>query len=169
MSLIGAVMILAACVLAAMRMVREETSRLRTLRELSAALARLQAEMNLHLTDLPSLAKSLGGECSDRAGRFFAGLSAKLDKLGEKSFPQLWAENVRELLPELEAEDREAFLRLGQTLGRYELDEQLAAIERCRATLDRSASQLAQCLPERRRLAFGLMSAAGALLCILLI
>lgn len=169
MSPIGAVLILAACVLAALRMVREETARLQTLRELSAALARLQAEMSLHLTDLPRLAQSLAGESTDRAGRFFAELYAKLDMLGEKSFSQLWEESVSETLPELGTENRAVFLRLGQTLGRYELGEQLAAIEECRTALDRSASRLAQSMPERRRLAFGLWSAAGALLCILLI
>ena len=82
---------------------------------------------------------------------------------------RLWEEAAAEALPELSAADRAALGRLGQTLGRYELGEQLAALALCRSSLERSAALLSDALPERRRLAFGLLGAAGALLCICLL
>lgn len=169
MSPVGAALILLACLAAAWRLTQEQTKRLRALQELSAALERLGADMSLRLTGLPELTEALAQSAPGAAGRFFCTLREALSELGEKPFAVLWAETLRSALPELGREELDALLRLGETLGRYELNEQLAAIELCRAALERGAALLRDALPERRRLAYGLLGAAGALLCILLI
>lgn len=168
MSPAGAVLILCACLAAAGCLVWEQRQRLEVLRDLAAALTRLHAELSLRATGLPELAAALARESRGATARFFSALCEEMEDLGERPFSELWEEAARFSLPELGREDLESIYRLGETLGRYELREQLAAIELCRASLERSAALLADRLPERRRLAYGLLCAAGALLCIIL-
>lgn len=169
MSPLGAALILLGCLGAAGRIVRGQRQRLSALSELSRALETMHAELSLRAAGLPELTKELAQSGRGAAGRFFAALEGRLRRLGDEPFSALWEEAAAEALPELSAADRAALGRLGQTLGRYELGEQLAALALCRSSLERSAALLSDALPERRRLAFGLLGAAGALLCICLL
>lgn len=168
MSPAGAVLILCACIAAARCLVWEQRQRLDALHELAAALERLYAELSLRATGLPELAETFAHESRGAAARFFSALCEEMEHLGERPFSAIWEQAARGALPELGREDLNGFCRLGETLGRYELREQLTAIELCRASLERSAALLADRLPERRRLAYGLLCAAGTLLCIIL-
>lgn len=169
MSPFGAVLILMGSLGCAWNMSREEKQRLQTLRELSAAVSALGAELSLHLTDLPQLTGLMAERAPGDAGRFFTLLAGRMEMLGERSFSSLWQEVARETLKHLDGDSLAVFLNLGDTLGRYEVGEQLAALEGCRTALDRAAEELSAALPDRRRISFGLWSAAGALLAILLI
>lgn len=169
MTPVGAVLILLAGLSAAWRLTREQDKRLRALRSLALSLQHLHAELSLRLTSLPELAELLAQTAQGTAGRFFSTLYEKLQELGEKSFVLLWQESAQSALPELSGEDRAIWLRLGETLGRYELEEQLSAIELCRAELEYRAKALAEALPGRKRLAYGLLGTAGALLSIILL
>lgn len=168
MSPAGAALILCACLTAAGLLTCEQRQKLNALRDLSAALERLQAELSLRATGLPEISATFAKECRGAAARFFRALCEEMADLGERPFSAIWEGAARSALPELRGEELDVFCRLGETLGRYELQSQLAAIELCRSSLERDAALLADALPERRRLAFGLLGAAGALLCIIL-
>ena len=169
MNILGAALILLGSLAAAGRLIGEQRKRLCALRAVSAALERLRAELSLRAAGLPELTELLAESSDGAAGRFFSALRETLPRLGEHSFSELWAGCVSHALPELSDEERAALRRLGETLGRYELSEQLTALERCRGILTENADALAAALPEKRRLAFGLLGAAGALLCICLL
>ena len=169
MSYLGAALILLGSLAAAGRFIEEQRRRLCALRDMCAALERLRAELSLRAAGLPELTKLLAESSDNAAGRFFSALREALPQLGEHSFSELWTGCVSMTLPELSDVERTALRRLGETLGRYELSEQLGALERCRAALMESVESLSEALPEKRRLTFGLLGAAGALLCICLL
>lgn len=167
MSAAGAALILLASLGFALSLVRTKKRSLETLRGMDAALERLYAELSLRQTSLPELTELLANDASGTAGAFFRKLDALLSQLGERPFSALWREALR-TLSELDGAELDALERLGGALGRYALDEQLAAVADCRARLGRGLRARGDGLKEQKRLAYGLCLAAGFLLCILL-
>ena len=163
MNLCGAALVLLGCLYGAVSMTREQKRRVAALREMDAALERLR------LSGLPDLTALLAGSSHGAAARFFTCLHGLLSELGNKPFHVLWETAVERSLQELSAEDRSELLRLGECLGRYELAEQLKALDACRAQLGRSIEARRSGLTDQRRLIFGLWLAAGGLLCIVLL
>lgn len=166
-NLAGAALILLASLGFALGLVRTKKRGFEALRALDEALERLYAELSLRQTSLPELTALLAQSASGAACAFFRTLDELLSELGERSFSVLWHEALK-TLPELDGAELDALERLGGALGRYALDEQLAAVADCRARLGRSLRERGDSLKEHRRLAYGLCLTAGFLLCILL-
>ena len=61
----------------------------------------------------------------------------------------------------------EAYLALGEKLGRYELEQQLSAVRQCQRALRRSLESAEAAYPAERKLGMGLSLSLGALLLIL--
>ena len=66
-------------------------------------------------------------------------------------------------------EDREILSTLGNSLGRYDLESQLAELDFALDQLDTAIARHSTSLPERKRLGMGLAWAGGALLVIALL
>ncbi|MCR5664802.1 MAG: stage III sporulation protein AB [Oscillospiraceae bacterium] len=169
MKLLGALAVMAACVSAGVRLNRERAEELALLRELCRGVERVHAELATSLRPLPELCAQLGGELSGAAGAFFRSLAESMPALSQQSFFELWQSAAGRSLSALAPEERSALLQLGQALGRFELQEQLGACERCRESLADAAAERKERSRNERKLTLALSGAAGALLCLLLL
>ena len=167
--LLGAFLIVAASLAMGLAYVNGEKRRLRALRSAEQLLKAITGELETRLSPLPALFSRLPGRCDGAAAAFASAMNARLDRLGERQFRDLWAESVEIAFPMLSREERELLCTLGQSLGRYELERQLAELS---LTLDLLAEAIARrsaALPEKKRLGLGLAWAGGALLVIVLL
>ena len=122
-----------------------------------------------HTRQLPELLERLSRQADPPADGLFAGCREGLSSLGERSLAELWKAGVRQPALLLEAEELALLDGLGQVLGSYDGEGQLAALAQTCAALERA---LAEARSERKRMGrvyqtLGL--AAGAFLAILLV
>lgn len=167
--LLGALLIASASAALGIGCVNAEKRRISALRSMERLLKTVAGELGARLSPLPVLFAQLEGRCDGAAAAFAAALNARLAQLGEREFRELWAESVAATLDMLGREERELLSALGLSLGRYELERQLAELN---LTLDLLAGAIARrsaALPEKKRLGLGLAWAGGALLVIVLL
>lgn len=168
MRLWGAALILTACLGAGLLRTASVRRRMETLRGLCGALELAEGELETRLTPLPELVRLLAGRSSGQTGDFFRLLDASFGFLGAEDFAALWSRAAATALTALSSADREELVRLGQVLGRFELDRQLAALEACVRALRGELEAARVRYPGDRRLSLGLGAAAGALLIVVL-
>ena len=144
--------------------------RVRSLRSLVGGLEILRRELSFRRTAMPELMERTARQSSEPARYLFARCRDHLEELGERSFGQIWARAV-EAEPELllTREEGAVLAELGQVLGRYDADGQIAALERAEEGLKACLTRAEE---DRRRLgrvytALGVGS--GAMLAILLL
>ena len=169
MKLSGAILILLGCLLAGGQYARSRRRELQCLTALCAALERMEGELSARALPLPELIALLAEESASPASAFFAKLNEQLSALGERSFRELWQNAARCALSPLSSRERDCFSELGAALGRYPLEQQTAAIRRCRELLSVRRETCARRLRDDLRLGWGLSASLGFLLWILLI
>ena len=105
--------------------------RVRSLRSLVGGLEILKRELSFRRTAMPELMERTARQAGEPARYLFARCRDHLEELGERSFGQIWVRAV-EAEPELllTREERAVLAELGQVLGRYDADGQIAALER---------------------------------------
>ena len=145
------------------------TKRARALQALLGALELMERELSFRLTPMPELLERLSRQADPPADGLFAGCREGLSSLGERALAELWKAGVRQPALLLEAEELALLDGLGQVLGSYDGEGQLAALAQTCAALERA---LAEARSERKRMGrvyqtLGL--AAGAFLAILLV
>lgn len=143
--------------------------RVNTLTALAGALELMTRELSFRLTPMPELLEHLAGKAAPPVDLLFLHCREGLKDLGEVSLGQIWREGLRLAPLGLGQQDLEVLDGLGDVLGRYDGEGQLAALEQVRGELERI---LAGAREERDRLgrvyqAVG--AAAGAALVILLL
>ena len=143
--------------------------RVEGLRGLLAALERMEREISFRLTPVPDLIRLLARDAPPPVNGFFRACLARLPRLGERRFSELWREALAECPMDLAPEDRTLWGEVGDVLGRYDAGGQLASLEEIAARLRR---QLERAEADHARLgrvygALGLT--AGSMLAILLI
>ena len=165
MKLLGAMLLTAAGLLAGLAAAGELRSRAARREELARMLERMEFELGRFATPLPALFERLSGQLSGDARLLCGHMSAALADLGGRTAEELWTEAVA-FLP---GPEREALLPLGQVLGRYGAEEQLAALAACRARMLEAAEDARRDLRERGRMAVGIGAAGAAALAVLLL
>ena len=143
--------------------------RLRCLRELCDALALFRAGLADTRAPLPRLTQETGKKARGRAGLFFHALEEKLLSLGTYSFSELWGQAVDETMTPLTPEERESMRCCGVMLGRFALEEQLAALDQLQRQLENIFTAEQRRYRDEKKLSLWLPTAAGALLVILLL
>lgn len=143
--------------------------RVNTLSALVGALEWMARELAFRLTPMPELLEGLAGKASPPVDLLFAYCREGLKNLGVVPLAQLWREGLR--LPALGLGQRELAVLdgLGDILGCYDGEGQLAALEQARGELERTLEEARE---ERRRLGRVYQTvgaAAGAVLVILLL
>ena len=145
-------------------------ARVTALRALLGALERMERELAFQLTPMPELLDRLAREAKHPASLLFARCRAGLSQLGETSLGQLWRgalEEETDLL--LTREETQILAALGDVLGRYDGDDQRAALRRTIAELGESLRR-AQSERDRMGRVYGALGlGAGAMLVILLL
>ena len=169
MKLAGSVMIAAACLLYCVLYLGQQKLRARELESIAALLEQMGAELAARLTPLPELIELLGGRVPGPAKDFLARLGTAMSNLGDESFYMIWSRCVKLSFKQLMADELQMLTELGNTLGRYELQRQLQALDVCAGLIRVRAAQYRQELPGKRKLHMGLACASGALLVIVLI
>ena len=144
--------------------------RVKSLYSIVGGLEIMERELSFRRTAMPELMERTARQASEPARYLFARCREHLEELGERTFGQIWSRAVEaesELL--FTQEERMLLEELGEVLGRYDADGQIAALKRTEETL---RACLERAREDRRRLgrvytALGVGS--GAMLAILLL
>ena len=142
--------------------------RLRTLEDVIRGLALLEGEMALRGGALEELMQTLAPRAPGAAGALFAVYARALSRLGEDTAAGLWRAAV-DNLPDLSREGREILASLGEFLGRYDREEQCAAMTAVRGQLEQLRAREGEKCRENCRLCRVLSLSGGGFLVILLI
>lgn len=143
-------------------------ARTEQLRAFLGALEEMERELSCRLAPMPELLGRLA-EPPGPVGEFFALCAGGLDRLGERSFAQLWDKALDAADLSLDEEDLRPLSALGASLGRYDCASQCAAIGQARARLEVRLDR-AEERRERMGRVYGALSlAAGTFLIILLV
>jgi stage III sporulation protein AB len=168
MRIIGACLLMAAFFLAGVGIVHEKRTRIRTLRELCAALEIMQGELSVRESPLPELCQMLSIHGSGKAKILFTALLEMLPLLGECSFSVLWDKAILCCKNDLNASEREAVRSLGLVLGRYDTLTQIRQLQSCARLLNQNMAADEQRFPADRKLLLGLGASAGVMMAVLL-
>ena len=169
MKIAGFVCLQLAALLFALRRIESKKRAAACLASFCALLEQLKGALGSEPAPMPELLDALGTCCDGDAAAFVNLLAASMDRLGERSFRELWTDALSAVPVTADRESGRALLELGTVLGRYELNTQLGAVESCRIVLSRRLDALCRELPQAKRLTLGLCLAASALLGIILI
>ncbi len=164
---LGAVLLILGAFLLGTRLCRERKRHEALLGELVQALTSMKGELQLRSAPLSELLDRPGG-AKGEAAAFFAAVRAALPQLGEKSFAQLWQQELGCCLPDLDREEKEELERLGQILGRMDLEAEVQALSACLTYLSERLAEERRKAPNDRRVSLGLCLCGGLLLVIVL-
>ena len=129
----------------------------------------MQAELSSKLCPLPEISKNLASNIKGRAGDFLKLLDLNFTLLGEKAFYVIWSECLDMSSIALKEEEIESLRILGKTLGRYDVEFQISAIEETLSLLRAQLQKESQEFPQLRGLSMGVSVSMGTMLAILLI
>lgn len=101
----------------------------------------MERELSFRLTPMPELLERLSRQADPPADGLFAGCREGLSSLGERSLAELWKAGVRQPALLLEAEELALLDGLGQVLGSYDGEGQLAALAQTCAALERALAE----------------------------
>lgn len=148
---------------------REEKRKVLMLRELCELLEMLKCGI---CSEKCSICSIFGSEVLNtfRAiSGFITAMRSELLHIGEKRLCTIWAECVNKSLHDLPDNALAALLSLGNSLGRYDIELQKSAIERCEAVIQNELSAADKALVNNEKLYIGLGGGAGACLALMLI
>lgn len=101
--------------------------------------------------------------------RFAEKLLLSMDRLGEAEFSSLWNETVTEVFASLPSDCISELTNLGTSLGRYNVDMQIEAIDRCKQVLVKNIDELRPQNGKMQKMYIGLYGGAGLIVAIMLI
>lgn len=169
MRIVGIIAIVASCLAIGRMRVKSFKEEMRILDALSKGIQVMRAELSCRLCPMEELLSMAAGQAGTEAASFFHTCADGLSALSEKSFAQVWTEACRKKLSMLSEENFSQLAALGASLGRYELDEQLAACDRYLLCTEDKLKSMREKLPEMQRLSLALSAAAGVFLCLLIL
>lgn len=139
-----------------------------TLRGMIQLTELMKNEIVARRTRLQSLAEMLLAASDKYTADFAESLCAGLRKLGEKSFADIWRESIDGGLGALSKECRMLLAELGGSIGRYDVELQQAAFERCIYRLCEHERALSGSYSSNRKMYFGVFGGTGLIALILL-
>lgn len=164
---VGAILIIAACGAVGFGMAANSRREERALRQLIGAMEFMTCELQFRLTPLPELCRMAASEST---GSIAMVLKRLTEELNAQVMPDVEG-CVRAALENagLTQRVRDAFMLLGSTLGRFDLDGQLQGLEAVRSFCRRELDQLSNGRDARLRSYQTLGICAGAALAILFV
>lgn len=144
--------------------------RVQVLSSLVSALELMHAELTGRLCPLPELMETLGRSVPRPLSAFFRRVCSGMEELGEKSFAEIWAQELA-ASPELmlNRSETELLCELGAVLGRYDVNAQARSVLYTKKRMESFLERAEEEKRERSRLAGTLSLAAGAAVVIILI
>lgn len=164
---IGAVLVIVGCGGFGFSMAAAHRREVQLLRQLHRGLAYMQSELKYRLTPLPELCRQTGKEMSGVLRQFFLELARELDKrtLPDPGDCMDWV--IKHSKDNLPGSLRKLLIRLGRSLGRFDLNGQLRGLEALSAACEEELSLLNKNKDIRLRNYQTLGLCAGAALAIL--
>lgn len=166
MKLAGAALLAAAFGLFGLRLAAEQRKSEKLLAALMTSLEILRGEISARLTPLPDCAVSLAVSGPYESRQFYASLAAGLDSLGDLGFSSIWDACLAPL--GISPGARGALSDLGRSLGKFNAEEQAAAIDRCLGRLKALYEEMLNNSRPAVQLKLGLSFGAGLLLAVML-
>ena len=125
----------------------------------------------MEIRHLRKLWLPLGESWRNRFVFFLNQVSSRLREYPDKSFQQVFQEEVKENLKQsaLSAKDKEALMQMGAFLGYLDKDMQLRTVELYLEELDREIQTAGESIPGKQRLCRSLGILGGLFLVLLLI
>jgi len=164
----GAIMILVCSICVGYR----ETVKLKkhslNLKCIRSALFRMRSELALYPISLPDLTDRLINSCDDPLRNFACNLKDGLPLLGTNSFSEIWIKAAESVNLGLRGDEAQVFKELGSSLGRYEVDEQIAAIKYAETRFDEFITRAESKQNRESRLRVSYAVAAGAFVIMIL-
>lgn len=162
MKLIGVCCIIAACGGMGFGKGAELSMELSELQELRKIFFMLRSEVDYTKAPLGEAFDHISGRTEGNYHKWLCFLSERLEQKGGQSFREIWEEAELEIRKELHLrkEQRELLRNLGTSLGCYDRELEIGAIDLYLEQLGQSIQQLQQEIPEKRRLfrCLGVMS-----------
>ena len=165
----GTALITCSSILYCVMYLKAQSARLRELELICSMLEMTGAELAARLTPLPELAELLEGRMAEPAKSFYSKLKGGMAALGERSFYSIWSLCVSESFKRLSADELQMLTELGGSLGRYDIDRQLKAIDVCTEVFRTSVERSAREQPDRKKLHIGLALSTAAMLVVILL
>ena len=163
MTAVGAALLALSGLMAGLSLAGRYRRQVREARSLCRLLELMLYELSRFLTPLPELFAGLADRTEGAASSICVRAAAALGR-EDVRFREAW----RFACGGLPAGERELLLPLGEVLGRYGAREQAEALEDALARTRRYCEGLEASLPDRCRLALGLLTAGGLLAAVLL-
>lgn len=154
----GAWLILLGTLLGGYSQVCRLRQRTRLLEELRDALARVKAEVRFRSAGLGEIFEALGE--LPESGAFFQQWAAELERAPERMSAGMVEKLAEERLAVLNEEEWQTLAALGATLGRYDTESQLAALDEAEGKLERFEQTARE---EQKRLGRVYMALSAAL------
>ncbi len=150
------------------------SGRLRSLREelsctesLMSGLIVVRSELAARLSPLAELMRKAADAVTGETAGFFGQTAERLSDLGETDFVDAWDELCQKALPSLPQAIRTELEKLGRSLGRFDLDDQLSACDRLLTELDGFLKEDRRRYREQRRMTLTLCGCAACLVSLL--
>ena len=166
--LIGAVLILTGCGGFGFAMAAAQRREEKHLRQILRCLEYMECELQFHQTPLPQLCRMTAAVAGGTVSEVFQELAQELDKQLEP-MPCSCMEYILENRTGLSEKNKSVFLRLGQTLGCFDLPGQLKGLASVKAECEEGVRELSRDRDSRLRSYQTLGLCAGAALAILFI
>lgn len=169
MRIIGAVVLTVA--LTAMGTCRaiEYRKRINVMQELVLMLELMKSELGTSSASMNRIIKRIQKCCSGDIKKFADALLRSMDRLGETEFSVLWQEAEKETLSVLNPDCFSEISSLGESLGKYNADMQIDAIERCRRAVVGSINEIKPQSGKIQKMYIGLYGGAGLIVSVMLI
>ena len=166
---LGALLILFGCISIGYLPISKMNLRIAQLNDYQEFLMKLHRELHTNAAPLPQLFSQLDISESSWAFALFEKIKGSLYTQQSISFRDAWKEHISkdELL--FIAEERQCILMLGETLGKYTLEDELQAIENAASKLQEGIQTTKQKIQEIAKLSMGCSAAIGIMLILVLI
>ena len=167
--LLGSMIIMFSSVTLSMISLYQHQYRIIVLRDFLQDFRFLHNELSSNLSSVPELMAFLsqkGGKTTKNAYQnIYKGLTVHAVAL----FQEDWLHNMKQYRKYLSSEEYNLLITIGYVLGKYILEEQLAALNNCTRLFEESLSIEKNIYPEKKKLCLGIGTSIGTLLVILLI
>ncbi len=157
----GATLIILACTWYGLIKASRLGARAKCLAAFLESLRFIQAELSSTAPPLPDLFSRLADTARPRVRGFYRQLSKSMEGIGEISFSQIWLQALESEGACLTDFQRSELMRPGAMLGRYDYQEQAAALQSCLARLEPELRKANRKAAEGLRLYTGLGLVGG--------
>ena len=167
MKLWGAIIIIAAGVMLGILPLAEMNERIRILSEYNYALNRLKSELSTYGTSIPQSMRNLSLE--NKRASLFGAVSEHIELYGAMAFSEGWKSYIVKHRGMMGEQAYCAVIDLADVLGRYSIEEQLAAIERALCSISLGQDETKKKLQRVSKLYLGTSISLSLMLVVLLL